>query len=483
MRRQNTPRLISALGLGLGLVLAGGEVALAQNGPPISSGSGAGTGTGSSAGSFGSTGTGRESSSGLGTTGTGMSGLPSDSGRPTPLIPGAGLTRPLDRKPFEFGERAPAGPSSVPPLLLAEARSVVDPGERALALIRISQAAIFSNQFDEAHAALFEAAPAALQVPSFLVREQRTTAVVGSLLSLAEERMRDIATPPAPADAPTTPPPPTPDGFPEPIPTALPDNGRRPFREAALSEWSRAVELAASLENVTARSETLFRIAESQAFSSQRLITDPIRLSGGRPDPARLAPDIRGYTDQILDFAAQTAMRIERPIWRDTAMYTIVANAAASSQFPRGFQIARSITQPEARTNALIRLAEGQAINNRPEEATAAYSEAAQSVAMIPQNDTRETLVGVLIDSLISYGRFDDARACVGIYTVSSRQLHALSAIAQSQGRRGLADSAREWIGREAPPEFRAQLYRKVNDGVLATIEQNRSKDLTIQGQ
>ena len=132
---------------------------------------------------------------------------------------------------------------------------------------------------------------------------------------------------------------------------------------------------------------------------------------------------------------------IERPIWRDYAAFSIISNAATSSQFNRGFQIARSIEQPEARTNALIRLAEGQALNARPNEATAAYEEAARSVTLIPQEDPRETLVGVLIDSLISFGRFDDARACVPLYSFPSRQLTALSRRSPSRkGRRNLAE-------------------------------------------
>ena len=57
----------------------------------------------------------------------------------------------------------------------------------------------------------------------------------------------------------------------------------------------------------------------------------------------------------------------------------------------------------------------------------------------------------------------------------------ALSAIAESQGRRGLAESARIWIGRDAPVAYRPLLYRKVNDGILASIEQNRSKDLSAR--
>jgi hypothetical protein len=384
--------------------------------------------------------------------------------------------------------------SNVTPDLFLDARSVVDPGERALALVRIAQTAIFSRQFDEAHTALFEAGPAALAERNPLIQEQRLTAIVDTLLRLAEERMGDngevdafpLDTPPAkpPAPAPGAPPSnvatspsqPPPEAIP-PTPATPPAPDKMTRLKAALPEWAQAVELARRIAPVTARTEALFRIVESEAFSSQRLITDRFRQPGDRPDASKLDPQIRTYTDYLLASAAWHAAMIERPIWRNYALFTIVTNAATSSQFKRGFEIARSIEQPEARTDALIRLAEGQAINGRPTEATAAYEEAARSVTLIPQEDPRETLVGVLIDSLISYGRFDDARACVPLYSFPSRQLTALEAVAESQGRRNLAESARQWIALENPA-FQPLLYRKVNDGILAAIERDRSKDL-----
>lgn len=486
---------IRALGLALGFAMATPSLVLAQGASP-SSGSGSGTGTGMSSGFPGSTGTGRESSSGLGSTGTGAEGL-----RSPRLQGGAGgaaggnLTRPIDRRGQGAGEAAaPGGMSSVTPELFLDARSVNDPGERALAMVRIAQTAIFSRQLDEAHTALFEAGPAALAERNILIREQRITAIVDSLLSLAEERMSDTndvdlslpldddTTPklppqPLPTPSPSLAPPPAPEPKPQ-QPQALPAGGRITKLKAALPEWAQAVELTSRLDNVTIRTETLSRIVESEAFSSQRLITDPLRgNNGGRPDPKTLPAEIRGFSDDLLASASRHAQMIERPIWRDYAAFTIISNAATSSQFTRGFQIARAIEQPESRTNALIRLAEGQALNGRPNEATAAYEEAARSVTLIPQEDPRETLVGVLIDSLISFGRFDDARACVPLYSFPSRQLVALSAVAESQGRRKLAESARLWIAKENPA-YQALLYRKVNDGILASIEQNRSKDL-----
>jgi hypothetical protein len=506
MRLAHNSPALPALGLGLALSAFWPSTLLAQGQPP-SSGSGAGTGTGMSSGFPGSTGTGRESGAGLGTTGTGAEGM-----RTSPLpnaFPSPNLTIPRDRRGFVA--RAPygvGGMSTVSPDLFLDARSVQDPGERALALVRIAQTAIFSRQLEEAHTALFEAGPAALAERNPLIREQRITAIIDALLSLAEERMGetgdiDLAAPaddattpkptkqPAPTPAPTTSPSPSQPATPTPPPAppeapALPAVPRITKLREALPEWAKAVELAKKLDKATPRTESLFRIVESEAFSSQRLITDPLRggsgNTGGRPDPSSLPPELRAYTDNLLASAARHATMIERPIWRDYAAFSIISNAATSSQFTRGFQIARAIEQPEARTNALIRLAEGQALNARPNEATAAYEEAARSVTLIPQEDPRETLVGVLIDSLISFGRFDDARACVPLYSFPSRQLTALLAVAESQGRRNLAESARQWISQEKP-EFQPLLYRKVNDGILASIEQNRSKDLSDRGR
>ena len=460
----------------------------------MSSGSGSGTGTGSSASSFGATGTGTESSSGLGTTGTGRESIPGTVGRPATPGMADGLTRPVDRNQRPNGDNGPPPPSGmsmVDPQLFTDARAVADPGERSLALVRIAQTAIFSKQLDDAHRALFEASPAAVAAEQPLIRQQRTVAVIDALLNLAEERMSATTDLLTGSDEPPLPTPDSNNGSNNlgsaldgrtPA-AALPDDSRKKRLQAALPEWALAVEMTRKIEDVTARTETLFRIVESEAYSSQRLVTDPLRSSGtGRPDPSSLPPDLRTYVDDLLANSARHARMIERPIWRNYATYSIVSNAAASSQFARGFEIARTLDQPEARTNVLIRLAEGQAVNGRQAEATAAYAEAARSAAMIPQSDPRETLVGVLIDSLISYGRFEDARSCVRMYNTRANQVVAYSAVAESQGRRGMADAARAWIAREIPAENQALLYRKVADGVLAAVEQNRSKDLSRRG-
>jgi hypothetical protein len=419
-------------------------------------------------------------------------------------FPNPGLTRPGDFRPGSGGPKPTDGQSTVTPDLFLDARSVSDPGERALALVRIAQTAIVSRQLEEAHTALFEAGPAALAEPNALIREQRLSAIIDTLLSLAEERMGNNTEPePMLPDSPLSPAPggtgvqpsavgapaspsqtPPPDPIPAPPVSKAsipPSADRMKSLKAALPEWAQAVELARRIDHITARTEQLYRVVESEAFSSQRVVIERFNLQNERPEPSTLAPELRNFTDYLLACSAWHAAMIERPIWRDYAYYTIVTNAATSSQFKRGFQIARAIEQPESRTNSLIRLAEGQVINGRPTEATAAYEEAARSVTLIPQEDPRETLVGVLIDSLISFGRFDDARACVPLYSFPSRQLTALEAVAESQGKRGLAESARLWIAHESP-SFQPLLYRKVNDGILASIERERGKNLMMGG-
>jgi hypothetical protein len=87
-------------------------------------------------------------------------------------------------------------------------------------------------------------------------------------------------------------------------------------------------------------------------------------------------------------------------------------------------------------------------------------------------------MTGFLIDSLIATGRFDDARACTVLYPEESGRFVALGAVAESQGRRGAAESARRWIATDVPAAYRPALYRRVAAGVLWTVEQNRSREL-----
>ena len=112
------------------------------------------------------------------------------------------------------------------------------------------------------------------------------------------------------------------------------------------------------------------------------------------------------------------------------------------------------------------------------EAATPIFELAATAVASIQQRGLRGVLTGFVVDSLIASGRFDDARASVVIFPEESERFVALGQIAEAQGRRGAAESARKWIASSETPEaYRPALYRRVTAGVLWSVEQNRSAE------
>lgn len=466
-RTQTRPgRLLPALGLGLTLILSvSATLSLAQS---PASGSGAGTGTGTSAGSAGSTGTGTESSSGLGTTsgrgaqGAGVPGIFPLPGRPTGPRPD-----PIDQpRIIDPSASDLFGKAGTDPLLVREAMAIADPGERSLALVRIARTSIFLGRPDLGHVAIFRAADDAEREPVDTIRDQRLTSVTQGALTLAEEHMRDVAIIEAAAEGT--------ERLPRPV-----NIDRRSNLERGRQEWDLAFRTASKIKNRSGRTEILYRVVESESLGSSALVREPSRMAGGRPDPAKLDAPTRAFSDALLNSAIEHALQIERPVWRDRGLVTIASNAATSAQFDRALQAARSIPQPEIRSDGLLKVAENQVLFNRPEDATRTYAEVAQAIDSDPNVDARETLVGVLIDSLISFGRFDDARACTGLYSNPANPPIALAAVAESQGRRNLVDSARKWIAAEPSPALRSLLYRRLNDGVLFSVEQRRSADLS----
>jgi hypothetical protein len=473
--------LPAALSLSLGLALP----AWAQVGPGLSSGSGEGTGTGASSGiqrnnSGSVSGVGPGSASGP--RGPEYHSLPPGGLPPSNMGIGAGpgvnTTFPDDSSLFPLGVVPgggvdnPSGSSTVPPDLVDQIRLISTPGDRSLALQRLANAAIFSGQLALAHSALIDAADSALQESNQLVHDQRLIAIITSFMNLGEAHLRegkiDLSLPEfstrAEADA----------------KAAKPDANAFNFDRTVLirrasAEWDRAATLAGKLIDPTFPSEMLYRIVDTMSFGSQTIVNDfPTHRTGTDGQNESFADP----ADRILRDAADVSRRIDRPVWRDRALVAIATAAAASRQFKRGLEVARLIPQPEVRTDALVKIAEAQARNDA-RGATATYHEAAEAVSSIPLDDPRAILTGVLIDNMISVGRFEDARATIVLYPDNARQMVALGAIAESQGRRGAAKSARDWISRDVPPEYRAQLYRRVTSGIMTAIEQNRSRDLS----
>jgi hypothetical protein len=487
----------ATLGLAAGLALTFPPFVLAQTGRgttgaglPMSSGSGTGTATGSTTGTGGvsSTGSGSTITGGPAGTRMGSQGFGTGGVAPGGGSLGGSPNLGVGRSPFSGlggGAHFPDDPTLVPievleggrlkdpsavttidPTLLRDARRITDDGERALTLQRLANAAIFSNELAEAHHALTEAAQAALGVETPLVRDQRMIAIITSLLALAEADLREgkgESVIPEVAEA-------------LPPPTSKVD--RDTLIKRARHEWERAAFLAFRITNPTYRNELMYRVVDGESYGSQTIARE-FPSAGSRAGIKEAAESYDTIADRILDRSADEAVRIERPVWRDRALVEISVNAAGGRRFVRALRIARLIPQPEVRTDALVRIAEIQARGDHPDEATATYEEAARAVASIPLDDPRAVLAGVLIDNLISVGRFDDARASVVLYPDTPRRLIALGAVAESQGRRGAAEEARKWIGRDVPEQYRSVLYRRVADGIIEAVEQNRSRQLT----
>jgi hypothetical protein len=363
---------------------------------------------------------------------------------------------------------------------LLYARQIPSPGDRSLALSRIASAATFSAQLDMAEVALNDSATAALEMTPGLIQDQRLMSIIGALIGLVEARLRDGANEPSlpipGADANANPnAPPNPNV--EPAPLLKLD--RNDIIRKAQADARRAGDLAARVNNATYRAEMMSRVADTLGLGSQQIVNEFPRDEASERDASGLVRSYQGLPDQMLQDAAAIASRIERPVWHDQALVRVATSAAESKQFSRALRVSRLIPNPEVRTNALLKIGEIQAQRGDPDGATSTYREAAVSVASIPQEDPRAVLAGVLIDNLISLGRFEDARASIVLYPDEPRQVIALGAIAESMGRRGAGRSALAWINRDVPDRYRSWLYRKVNNGVVAAIENNRSRDLT----
>jgi hypothetical protein len=420
-------------------------------------------------------------------------------------------------------------PSVVTTDLLANARSIASPAERGMALQRIAKGAIASGQLDLAHKTLEEATTAASGVTETLVRDQRLIALVTTLKELTEAYLReaDPANPTYQAAATTR-------------PEALPKRRDvRVLIRFARLEWQRAVYLAGLIANPTYRNEVLYKVAEGEASASATVSNQhsrpiesdstgaeppapPVPATGAEPPkppvPATGAeppkPEVpatgaeppkpqvpatdaatpskpsdraqndtsdveafRKLADDILLDAFKVTDKIDRRISKYRAQVRVVLLAADSDQFARGFELAQRIENGEMRAEAMLLLAEAECRHNKDEIATASYQEAAQAIGTIHQEGLRAVLANFLIDSLIMTGRFEDARRCIVLFPQQSERLVALGAIAEAQGRRGTAESARQWIAKEIPEEFRPTLYRRVVTGVLWAVEQNRSKE------
>ncbi len=488
------PRFPAVLVLSLSLALCLPLSLQAQEPPGLSSGTGQGTGTGRSAGVQHS---GSESASGSGPQGRpseneqtpglnvgqdrgGRMGGPgqgrqSPGSRSIPLGPGVNVRFPddpalgpllSDERPSEAGSVSPA---QVAPDLIQNVRRITNTYDRSRAFQELAREAILSNQLLVAHRTLGEAAEAALSEQNSLRHDQLIIEVITTTGLLSETLIREGRTQLTMLEAA--------EGTNEALPRRL--NPRMSIRLARL-EWQRAAVLARVIINPTYRSEYLGRVTEGLGRDSSRIILEYVRRTDldNAPQTEKMSDsdlkEIEQSADQFLVEAERVAGEIQRPIWKNSALERTAINAGESQQYARAFSIARSIENAEARSQALILVAESQCRHRQTEAATKTYSEVAEAVARIDQAGLRGVLAGYLVDSLISTGRFEDARACLVLYPTESERYVALGAIAENEGSRGSPDSAREWITRNVRPEYRSALFRRVNNGVLSRIRNSR---------
>jgi hypothetical protein len=257
--------------------------------------------------------------------------------------------------------------------------------------------------------------------------------------------------------------------------------------EAAFA-LSRKVETLETLEQAAVGLDQRVQLVE-QLVHNARVARAGVYPGPNASVPLRRAADLEAALDRVLprtaalrDQARKQLADARAAIQRDLdAARTAGARTLNAEQDPFP-AIAGSLPNPDDPAwtevgndlNALARATVGTARNAIVPEATEVYQAAAQAVAEVASDDPRNDTATVLITSLIAVNRFDDARAAVGLLSNASRQILSLGEIAEAQGRRGLAESAYAWIDRDVPAQYHDLLYRHVEAGVLATVDENR---------
>lgn len=387
--------------------------------------------------------------------------IPGESGR------AAGMEEPnplLEISPFSqlATELTPEQIRKIDEELLANIQAITNPEERVLALVRAGNYKTALHQYDVSRRAFDRALESVGQISDPLRKDLRLFAILEGLGRLADEQINE-----AMADMSYS-------------LLSEEESGVTPERRMALVDQAieslqRAGQYARMVRRPSYLFETIHGIVDLSARIAQK-IGAGVNSETTRQNFETIADPLREKADQILVWATELTLKNPSGPWRDQGLVSLSSAAAGSNQFRRGMEIALQIPTPEIRGDALIRLAEAEARRGTPEAATRAYSLAAAAIARIPVDDLRATLTDVLVDSLVSSGRFTDARRSIVLYPNDRQKLDALGAVAKSMGERNMADQAREWINREVPEAYRDRLLRKVSDGVLRTLEGYRSE-------
>src|SRR5262249_10704652 len=141
---------------------------------------------------------------------------------------------------------------------------ITAPEDRSLALVRLADAAVLSNQLSVAHQALGDATQAAFLVRVPIVRDQRMIAIITALINLAEADLREgKVVDPSMLSAEAGDP-----------PVAIPNVDRQAVIQRAELEWLRAAYLAERLADPTYQSEMIYRVVDNQAYGSQTVMNE-----------------------------------------------------------------------------------------------------------------------------------------------------------------------------------------------------------------
>lgn len=349
--------------------------------------------------------------------------------------------------------------------LLAEARSVQEPNQRALALARISLLQSFSGNYEVAKQAVAEAAQAIDQIEDRVFHDLRAATVLRAQLDLAQSAGLKAF---QPLD------------YLEPADTQKPEQGA-PDRTTLLSIMEEvgheAAALAGRMKNPTQRNEMRLAVARSLSADAATLFKniEPERRDGPQISEEE-AKEFGNIADRINLLAIETAKAIEQPNWRDRALVQVASNAAGAKQYDRAVEVARGIPAPDIRYEALGQIGDAMARGDQGPEATKVFQECAQAIATIPNDDPRNIAVGYLLQLLVSLGRFDDAKATAEMYNDPALKRLGLGAVAESMGRRGLGKEARTWVKSVQDNDLKSYLSRRIADGEIYAIRQSQAQ-------
>ena len=478
-----------ALGMGLVFSMAGAESqsVLAQtlipSSQPLTSGGasfgGTGTGNESSFG-VGGTGTGVESGAGLGTTGTGMEsnsaglsegtpafmrplpnevigqGMPEDmrSGDNPALIPYDFIGPPKFIGPPRPGDREGPELNSDQKKLLSKqlfnnAVRLSNPEVRVRALDRLARSEIFGNKLEDAIEALNAGATNAIALPDSTIRNVRLVSLVTTSTNLTDALIREsVEQNTLPAD-------------------------RTLWIDRSKAIWRQAADLSTALTNNDLKSEMMSRVSFDIAEDAQTIAAKIEEYVQTNDLTNAQKERYEDALDELYDLALEINERVPMSVWRNETAQKIAIKGALAMRFDRALIAARSIRQNAPRALTLARVAEALARFNQKDKATEIFIETAQVASAVQEASVRQVVAGDLVDRLIALGRFRDARMATYLYEDDDNRMKALGAVAENQARRGLSHQAVNWINKEIAPEQQSVLIKRVQDGVLQSLQSN----------